>query len=168
MSSLLCRLSKAVTSLCSITLATDPADPLRARVLSGIFPPRHQTFPSLFFNPTIGASVLTVVGYPHAGLPTREKRDWGLALEYSRQLCRRNPLQVLPAGCRGMVARTRSLFLPSAQHRPLPVPRVFLTPLLGLPYAADLRLSSHVQFRTHSPEVRYMRRRQVQTMGIFF
>lgn len=65
-------------------------DPLRVRVLSGIFHPLHHTFPSLFLNITIETSVLIVVGYPHAGLPTSEKRGQGLALEYSRQLCCRS------------------------------------------------------------------------------
>lgn len=123
--------SETVTCLCSIIPATDPADPLRARVLPGIFLPLHQTFPSLLLNPAIGTSVLTVVGYPQAGLPMSEKSGQSLALEYSSQLC----LQVLQVGRRGrgIVSRTSSLFLPSAQHRPTPISHVFVTPFTPAP-----------------------------------
>lgn len=120
----LCCFSETVTCPCSIIPATDPADPLRARVLPGIFHPLHQIFPSLLLNPTIGTSVSTVVGYSQAGLPMSERRGQSLALEYSTQPC----LHVLQVGCRGIAFRTSSLFLPSAQHRPTPISHVFVTP----------------------------------------
>ena len=53
-------------------------------------------------------------------------------------------------GCRGIAFWTSSLFVPNAQHRPPSVSHVFLTTLLDQSHAADLGLSSHIQFRTQS------------------
>lgn len=64
-----------------------PHDPLRPRgraVLSGTFHSLYRILPSLFLNPTLGTSVLTVVGYTHIGLPTSERTGQHLGLDYSQ------------------------------------------------------------------------------------